>query len=171
MMPTAFDARHLVGPKALNFLWNIDNRVVVASVVEDTALAVIVESPGPYIVLFVNGKGVVCAGGDVFDLFLGKSEFAGSEASCAHTFHDTTTKLVLLTAAPSKDPTILIKSEDMIGTAGNVFDFFEAWNAHGRLLHVNVFGETEDTFIALRDVSAGMWEILIKQLTLNVPHP
>ena len=159
MMPTAFDARYLVPRKAFNFLWSINDCVVVARVVKDTALTVVVESPSPDIVLFVNGKGVVCAGGDIFDLLLGKSEFAGRKASCAHTFYDPTTELVLLTAAPSEDTSSLIESEHMIGTTGNVLDFFQARNAHGRFLHVDVFGKAEDAFIPLRHVSIALWEM------------
>jgi hypothetical protein len=66
---------------------------------------------------------VVRTTGNVTDLLLGKTELTGHEAGEASTFDNTTTELILLATAPSKDVALMVKSKNMVASRGDVSDF------------------------------------------------
>jgi hypothetical protein len=92
---------------------------------------------------------VICTTRNITDLLLGKTKLTRYEAGEACTFDDTTAKLVLLTTAPSKDVSLMVKSKDVIASRSNVSDFLQLRKPNGCKLSWYFLSEAKDSIVTL----------------------
>jgi hypothetical protein len=126
-----------------------DNGIVFTGALSDTSLTEVVETPCKDLTIFGHCKAVICTTRNVTDLLLGKTKLTRYETGEASTFNNTTTELILLATAPSKDVALMVKSENMIASRRNVCDFLQLRKLYGSELGWYFLGEAKNSIVAL----------------------
>ena len=145
----------------MNNLRSRNTRIVGSSTLWNAGLAIVVDTPSPYIILFVDSERVVGASGNILELALELHELMREKSLCLVTLSEATTELMLLAGAPSECVTSPIQSEDMIRAAGNLGNVLQAQDKDWAALDLwcldgFAIGSSEkakDTFVGLYVIS------------------
>jgi hypothetical protein len=86
---------------------------------------------------------------NVTDFLLRKTKLTRYKTGKASTFDNTTSELILLATAPSKDVALMVKSENMIASRSNISDFLQLRKLDGSELGWYFLGEAKDSIVAL----------------------
>lgn len=130
-----------------------NNGVILASAHLNTSLGKVVQTPGPNGAILAKSKAVVGSASNAIDLVLGKTHALGDKGGKLVALDDTASKLVLLAAAPGDNDTLVVKSENVVGTGSKGRDVLQCGKVGGSLLDLDLVGETEDTVTRLENVS------------------
>lgn len=125
MVVAALDMADLISLQTLYHRGLRNNGISLPSIIGNTSLSEIVETPGEDTVLVVDGEAVEEAADDVLDLALWKTEGGWHEGVRAVPVHDAATQLVLLATAPGEGVAAVVEREDVVSAGGEEFDFLE----------------------------------------------
>ena len=133
-----------------------DTRIVLTCVRDLSSLAVVVGTPGPDMTVLSDGKTMVISTGNLDHLLAGlldgaimEADAVGEKSFLEVALRHTTTKLVLLAAAPSVDTVVLVKCKNMVGSARNMSDLLETLDVNRPVCCMRAAFETENTFVLL----------------------
>jgi hypothetical protein len=154
MVISALDFSDIMSRETLDNGRVVNESIAFTSATGNSCLAVVVKTPRIDLAILVNSKAVERAAGNIGNLALGKTKLRRYQAVGASSLNDATTKLILLTTAPSEDVTLGVKSLNMIATRGKSFDVFQLGNESRACLELLFLGDgvlrkTNNTIVAL----------------------